>query len=227
MALYPVQNLLTWTCCSHSATHKSLGSQQRCWPSVPWWTGSTGITVRNKIQKLIQARDNCWHTETLEVLIPPSDNLLPLPWDLWLLHQGLLGATGQRRTGGGTSEDMRNGDSITSQVSVALVVTICVTRHFCPTSSYPVKLFETLGGQTSKWVISLIYNKDTFFSSYKLAKFAQSSFFSNHVYFSWHWDLFTSLHMQSSILHISLQQETMYDIWVKVYAGVTQCFKPL
>lgn len=32
---------------------------------------STGIKVCNWIQKLIQARDNCWHTEAREVLIPP------------------------------------------------------------------------------------------------------------------------------------------------------------
>lgn len=38
MASYPAQRPLTWTCCSHSATHKSLGSQRHCWPSVPCWT---------------------------------------------------------------------------------------------------------------------------------------------------------------------------------------------
>lgn len=38
MACYPVQRPLTWTCCSHSATHKSPGSQQHCWPSLPCWT---------------------------------------------------------------------------------------------------------------------------------------------------------------------------------------------
>lgn len=37
-ARYPAQRPLTWTCCSHSATHKSLGSQRHCWPSVPCWT---------------------------------------------------------------------------------------------------------------------------------------------------------------------------------------------
>lgn len=37
-ARYPARRPLTWTCCSHSATHKSLGSQQHCWPSVPCWT---------------------------------------------------------------------------------------------------------------------------------------------------------------------------------------------
>lgn len=37
-ARYPARRPLTWTCCSHSAIHKSLGSQQQCWPSVPCWT---------------------------------------------------------------------------------------------------------------------------------------------------------------------------------------------
>lgn len=47
---------------------------------------STGIKVRNWIQKLIQARDNCWHTEAPEVLIPPCDDMPSLSRDLWLLH---------------------------------------------------------------------------------------------------------------------------------------------
>lgn len=35
---YPAQGPLTWTCCSHSATHKSLGSRQHCRGSLPCWT---------------------------------------------------------------------------------------------------------------------------------------------------------------------------------------------
>lgn len=43
---------------------------------------STGIKIRNWIQKLIQARDNCWHTEALEVVIPPCDDTPSLSRDL-------------------------------------------------------------------------------------------------------------------------------------------------
>lgn len=71
---------LTQQYINHWALSSSAGPQ--CHAELD----STGIKVRNWIQKLIQARDNCWHTEALEVLIPPCDDMPSMSWDLWLLH---------------------------------------------------------------------------------------------------------------------------------------------
>lgn len=90
---------------------------------------STGIKVRNWIQKLIQARDNCWHTEVLEVLIPPCDNMLSVMRPLTsAVRPARCYWSENRETGEWVSRWGKGGDEdITCQVALILGL---ATRFF-------------------------------------------------------------------------------------------------